>query len=160
MRDGKVRGIHYVLIPAFYAGVALAGRAFTAEGLTDWYPTLVKPSFTPPGSVIGIIWTLIYVLTALAFIIYVNRPRGNATVWPVAGLFIFNGVINALWSYIFFAMHMVGLAVADAALIFLSAGVIMVLSWPRAKVASLLLLPYVLWTSFATCLTYAIYELN
>lgn len=152
--------MHYILIPLFYAGVALAGRTFTARGVSEWYPALVKPSFTPPGPLIGAIWTAIYIFTALAFIIYINRVRESTPVWPVAGLFVLNGVMNALWSYIFFTKHMLGLAVADAACIFLSVGIIMVLAWPKAKATSLLLLPYLLWTGFAAYLAYEIYKLN
>jgi len=152
--------MHYILVPLFYAGIAFAGRAFTARGVSDWYPSLLKPPFTPPGPIIGAIWTVIYIFTALAFIIYINRARGSAWLRRVAWLFVLNGILNALWSYIFFTKHMLGLAVADAASIFISVGAIMVLAWPKAKATSFLLLPYLMWTGFATYLAYEIYRLN
>jgi tryptophan-rich sensory protein len=155
-----MRRIHYILVPLFYAAVALSGRAFTSEGVAFWYPALIKPSFTPPGWLIGAVWTTIYILTALAFIVYVNCAREAPSFRLTAGLFVLNGVINALWSYVFFARHMLGLAVLGAACIFLTVAAIMALAWPKSKAAALLLLPYVLWTGFATFLSYMIYRLN
>ncbi len=138
----------------------LSGRMFTSQGVADWYPEILKPSFTPPGSVIGIVWTVIYILCAISLIMFVNRGRGRPLFWPIVALYVFNGVVNAAWSYIFFTRHLIGPAVIDAVLIALTAGLMMVLVWPWSRAASLLLLPYVLWVSFASYLTYAIYLLN
>jgi benzodiazapine receptor len=154
------RNAHYILIPLFYIMVAAAGRLFTAEGVSEWYPTLVKPGYTPPGSFIGAMWSVIYVLTGLSFILYINASRGGRPPWPAAGVYVLNGIINAAWSYIFFTRHMVGLAVADALLIWLTVLLIMVLAWPRSRASGLLLIPYLVWTAFATFLNYEIYRLN
>jgi tryptophan-rich sensory protein len=67
---------------------------------------------------------------------------------------------NVAWSYIFFTKHLIGLAVIDSLLILMTAGMIMVIAWRVSKMSSLLLVPYVLWVSFATYLTYDIYTLN
>ncbi len=155
-----MRRAHFILIPLFYLLVALSGRLFTAEGVSSWYPSLDKPPYTPPGSVIGAVWTVIYILTAFSFIIYVNRARGDRRFPLVAGLFILNGAVNALWSYIFFAAHNLALAAADAAFIWLTVLALVVLSWPRSRASSLLLLPYLAWTAFATFLSYRIFVLN
>jgi tryptophan-rich sensory protein len=138
----------------------IAGRMFTVRGVTDWYPEILKPSFTPPGSVIGIIWTVIYILSAVSLILFVNRGREGPFFWPTIGIYVLNGIINAAWSYIFFTRHLIGLAVIDALLIALTVALMMVLAWPYSKASSLLLLPYFLWVSFASYLTYAIYLLN
>jgi len=151
---------HYILVPLFYLAVALTGRLFTAQGVATWYPTLIKPSYTPPGSFIGAAWTVIYILTAASLILYINRARGDGSVSRTVGVFVLNGIFNAAWSYIFFTRHMVGLAVADAAVIGLSVLVMMVLVWRRSIASSLLLLPYLAWTAFATFLNYEIYGLN
>lgn len=155
-----MKRLHYILVPAFYLGIFLAGRAFTSAG--TWYQSLVKPAVTPPGAVIGMVWTVIYILSASAFILYMNRSKNAAPFLfrAIVGLFILNGILNALWSYLFFSRHLLGLAAADALGIFLSTGLIMVLAWPASRITSLLLLPYVCWTGFATYLTYEIYRLN
>ncbi len=54
----------YMLPLCFYFLVFLSGRLFTSYGIPEWYQTLVKPSFKPPGYVIGIVWTVIYILSA------------------------------------------------------------------------------------------------
>jgi benzodiazapine receptor len=155
-----VKKAHYVLIPFFYMLVALSGKLLTAGGSAQWYQGLQKPAYTPPGSIIGAVWTAIYILTAFAFITYVNRARDSRALPLVAGLFLLNGVINASWSYVFFVMRSPGLAVAVAALILLTVFALAVLVWPRAKESSVLLAPYLAWTAFATLLTYRIYEMN
>lgn len=151
---------HYVLIPFFYMLVALSGRLFTAGGVAEWYPDLAKPAYTPPGSLIGAVWTVIYILTAIAFVVYVNKARDSKAFPFVAGLFVLNGVINASWSYVFFVMRSLGLAAVDAALIWLTVLSLAVLAWPRSRASSVLLIPYLAWTTFATFLSYRIYQLN
>jgi tryptophan-rich sensory protein len=152
--------ITYSLSALFYVAVSFAGRWFTDQGLTDWYPTIAKPSFTPQGSVIGIVWTVIFVLSAISLILFINRGRKAQNFWLIIGVFILNGILNAVWSYLFFTKHMVGFAVIDAVLIGITVGLIMILVWPYSKASSLLLLPYLLWTSFASYLTYTIYTMN
>lgn len=155
-----MRRAHYILIPLFYFLVAFSGRLFTAEGVTSWYPALEKPPYTPPGPLIGAVWTVIYILTALSFVLFVNRARGERNFRLIAGLFVLNGIMNAAWSYIFFTMHGLALAVADSALIWLTVLLLMALLWPRSRASSLLLVPYLAWTAFATFLSYRIFVMN
>lgn len=150
----------YILSPLFYFCVALAGRAFTSQGIDPWYQTIVKPSFTPPGSVIGIMWTVIYILTAVSLIVFTNIAKNKKVFWPVIGLYLVNGIVNAAWSYIFFTKHLLGLAVIDAGLIGITVLLIIVFAWRYSKAASILLIPYLGWVSFAAYLTYAIYRMN
>jgi tryptophan-rich sensory protein len=154
------RYLHYLISPLFYLGVMISGRMFTAEGLTEWYPSIIKPSYTPPGSVIGIVWTIIYILSAISLILFIDRGREARKFRLIVGYFILNGILNAVWSYLFFTKHLIGPAVIDAFLILVTVGLIMILVWPYSKVSSLLLLPYLLWVSFATYLTYDIFILN
>jgi tryptophan-rich sensory protein len=116
--------------PLFYLGVALAGRILTSHGVTTWYPSIIKPSYTPPGSVIGAVWTLIFILSAISLILFINSGRGSHTFWPVIGVFVMNGTLNAAWSYLFFAKHYIGLAFIDAVLIGITVGLIMIMVWP------------------------------
>ena len=155
-----VKYLHYIISPLFYLGIALAGRVLTAQGLTNWYPYIVKPSYTPPGSVIGAVWTLIFILSAISLILFVNSGKGNHAFWTVIGVFVLNGILNAAWSYLFFAKHSIGLAFIDAVLIGITVGLIMIMVWPYSKASALLLLPYLCWVSFASYLTYDIYTLN
>jgi tryptophan-rich sensory protein len=137
-----------------------AGRMFTVRGVSEWYLTVIKPSFTPPGSFIGIMWTLIYILTAISLILFINQGRNSEKFWLIIGVFVLNGIINALWSYLFFTKHLIGLAAIDAGFIAVTVGLMMVLVWPYSKFSSLLLLPYLIWVSFATYLNFTIYRMN
>jgi tryptophan-rich sensory protein len=155
-----VKYLHYITPPLFYLGIALAGRIFTAQGLKDWYPDIIKPAYTPQGSVIGAVWTTIFILSAISLIMFINHGRKHQIFWLVMGVFVLNGILNAAWSYLFFTRHFIGFAVIDSVLIAMTVGLIMVLVWPYSKASALLLLPYLCWVSFASYLTYDIYRLN
>jgi tryptophan-rich sensory protein len=150
----------YIFSPLFYICVALAGRIFTSKGIDPWYQTLSKPSYTPPGSFIGIMWTVIYILTACSLILFSRAAGDKKIFWPVVGLYIINGIVNTAWSYIFFTKHLLGLAVINAGIIGVTVVFLIVLVRHYSVAASLLLIPYLGWVSFATFLTYVIYKNN
>jgi len=154
------RYIIYFFPPLFYLCVALAGKAFTSQGIDPWYQTITKPPYTPPGSVIGIVWTLIYILTAISLITFVIKAGNTKIFLPLTALYLINGIINAAWSYIFFTKHLLGLAVLDAGLIWITVLLMIVSAWRYSKAASILLIPYLGWVSFAAYLTYVIYRMN
>jgi tryptophan-rich sensory protein len=138
----------------------MTGSLFTSQGVTSWYPIIAKPSYTPSGIFIGIIWTIIFILSAISLIIFVNKLKGRRNFWPLLGIYIFNGIFNASWSYIFFVKHELGLAVISAFLIWVTVIILMASIWSTSRTASLLLFPYLGWVSFAMFLTYKIYQIN
>jgi tryptophan-rich sensory protein len=138
----------------------MSGSFFTSQGVSSWYPTIIKPSYTPPGSFIGIMWTVIYILSVISLIVFVNKGRGKGILWLVIGIYVLNGIINASWSYIFFVKHDLGLAVISAFLIWLTVAMLMASIWSISRTASFLLFPYLGWVSFATYLTFVIYRMN
>ena len=150
----------YFLSPLFYICVSLIGSAFTSQGIDPWYQTIAKPSYTPPGSIIGLVWTVIYILAAISLIIYVKNAKYTKRFRLIITLYIVNGIVNAAWSYIFFTKHLLGLAVLDAGLIWITVLFIIMLAWHHSKMACMILFPYLGWVSFATYLTYVIYTLN
>jgi translocator protein len=152
--------IHYILAPLFYLMIALFGRSFTGDATSGWYAALSKPPLTPSGGVIGIAWTIIYILSAISLIVFVSRGRSSPGFAPIIGLYILNGVANALWSYIFFERHMLGVAVVDAGVIWLTVALLILFTRKNAPLASVLLVPYLAWVSFALYLSYAIWRLN
>jgi len=154
------RPLHYILAPLFYFAVAWVGGFFTSQGVKSWYPTIAKPSYTPSGSFIGIVWTIIYILSTISLILFVNRARGRAFFWPIIGLYVLNGIFNTFWSYLFFVRHALGFAVLDAFLIWVTVEMLITFIWFYSRMASLLLLPYFGWLTFAGYLTYVIYKTN
>ena len=130
------------------------------RSVTTWYPTLKKPSFTPPSWVFGPVWTTLYLLMGVS--LYLIRTRGTAAGAPgVAGkLFMLQLLLNALWSFIFFGLRSPGWALVEivglwAALMLTIRAVARV-----SRPAAVLLVPYLLWTSFALVLNAAIWRLN
>lgn len=152
--------LSYVIIPLVAILTGSIGGYFTSSSVNTWYKTLQKPLWTPPGSVIGAVWTVLYILTATsALIVWNTFPRDDKFRWIIA-LFLANAILNALWSYIFFSRHLLGIAVWEAALLGLTVLALMILTWTQSKTASLFLLPYLLWVSFATYLTFTVWSLN
>ena len=148
-----------IVIAGFVVLVAFIGGRATEMGM-DWYRQLALPEFTPPGSVIGMVWTFIYLLGAIAaFLIWQTKDSSNSFKLLV-GLLIANGLLNAMWSWLFFAYQQIGLAIVEMLLLNLTTLAIICLSWSRQKLASLLLAPYFLWVTFATYLAYTIWQLN
>lgn len=151
--------INYFVIPLITFAVAWLGRTVTMAGM-DWYQTLTLPAFAPPGEIIGLVWAVIYTLTTIAFLLVWNRLKRGRFFWLIVLIFAFNAYVNFLWSYLFFGINNIGVAIYGAVLIFVSVLVLIVLLWKKLKEASYLLIPYALWVLFATFLNYIIWTLN
>lgn len=139
--------------------VAVGGSTITDGGM-DWYRTLNLPEFTPPGRVIGLVWTVIYVLAAVAAILIWNARNSLRHFKWLVVLLVLNAVLNLGWSWIFFGLHLIGLAVVEMVLLNLTTLAIIVLCWNRQRLAALLLVPYFAWVCFATYLATTILKLN
>lgn len=149
----------YVLIVLAVIATAALGSAFTTESLSTWYLTLNLPSWTPPGSVIGAVWTILYTLLAIAGVLAWKHlePQARKTFFWLYGA---NLVLNALWSYLFFSAHRIGVALAEMLLLEASLIAMIALLWNKQSTAAYLLLPYAAWVAFATYLTFTILRLN
>ena len=137
---------------AVVAGVSLSGVAFQPG---EWYLHLVKPSWTPPSWLFPVVWSLLYLMIAVAgWIIFSGTNRGLKMLW-VAQL-----VLNALWSWIFFGMHLTGLGLIDIIAMFACISALIVISYKASKEVTWLLSPYLFWVGYASTLNAAIYLLN
>jgi tryptophan-rich sensory protein len=149
----------YVVVPLVTLFVAALGSAITGSGMR-WYQTINLPSWTPSGQVIGAVWSVIFILTALsALLVWNHFPRDRRFAWVVI-FFVLNAVLNVAWSYIFFSLHNIATAVDEAVFLCFSVIVLMVIIWPGSRFAASLLIPYVLWSAFAAYLTAAVWWLN
>lgn len=152
---------NYIIIPLAVVAVSVIGGMFTSVGIdSGWYGSIVKPDWTPPGSVIGSVWTVIFMLTAGSALIVWNKGKCDSRITYAMIAYAVNGILNLGWSYVFFVSHRLDLAVFEAAFLAVSVVVIMALVWGRSRLAALMLLPYFGWVSFATYLTYTIWRLN
>lgn len=150
----------YIIIFTIVLIVASLGSFFSGQGLAGWYQTLALPSSTPPGWIIGIVWTIIYVLSAISAIIFWNKAPRNEKFWIIVLLFLVNAFLNILWSYLFFSRHLIFTALIE--MIFLELTIVGLISLLRvdARNAAYLLFPYFVWVLYATYLTSIIWRLN
>lgn len=140
-------------------GAAAVGGLFGTGGRGDWYADLAKPSWTPPSWVFGPVWTLLYGMMAVAVWLVWLRHSWRPAVAPMAA-FAAQMVFNAAWSPLFFGLHRPGIAFADIVLLWLALVATVWLFLRRTVLAGLLLVPYLLWVSFAVTLNFAIWRLN
>lgn len=150
----------FLVIPSIVFCAALLGAYFTGQGEINWYYNLKLPPWTPDGSFIGAMWSLIYVATAISILYVWNRGERNRLFFFTIFLFLVNGVLNILWSYLFFAKHLIGAAVLETALLEISTVALVVLARRVSILASILLLPYALWVLFAQYLIFIIWKMN
>lgn len=125
----------------------------------SFYAEVVRPDWAPPAWLFGPVWTTLYTLMAIAAWL-VWRRGGFAANRVALGFFLAQLAVNAVWSWIFFAWRMGGLALADIVLLWLLIVATMVCFWRMSKWAALLLLPYLLWVSFAGVLNYTLWQMN
>jgi tryptophan-rich sensory protein len=138
---------------ALVVGGGLTIGAVTAPG--EWYAQLAKPSFNPPGWVFGPVWTVLYVLIAIAG--WRTWERGTAA--PMM-LWWAQLALNFAWSPVFFAAHRIGIALLIVLLLLGTVGAFITLSWRQDRLTAWLFVPYAAWVAFASVLNASIYWLN
>jgi translocator protein len=137
----------------------LAGL-FTANSVNGWYRTIIKPDWNPPDAVFAPVWTTLYILMGIALYLVSKKEVPFAEKRPAIIFWIVQLVLNALWSFLFFSVHTIGLALVEIIVLWLAI-LITIFSVARiSKLAAWLLVPYISWVSFATILTYTIWQLN
>jgi tryptophan-rich sensory protein len=139
--------------------VAGAIGAIASANAPQFYSTLEKPAWAPPAALFGPVWTFLYICMAVAAWL-VWRVRGWAGARAALALFVAQLVLNALWSWLFFAWHRGALAFAD---IVLMLALIVATMFAFARIhrpAAWLLLPYLAWVSFATALNWSVWQRN
>ncbi|MGV8171113.1 MAG: TspO/MBR family protein [Candidatus Woesearchaeota archaeon] len=134
----------------------LIGMIFTKTGPDSWYAQLIKPSFNPPGWIFGPVWTTLYILMGIAFYLVLKyKDNRKAKI-----LFISQLILNTLWTIIFFGMHNPLLAFIEIIILWVLILLTIIEFYKKSKIAAYLLIPYILWVSFASILTLAIHLLN
>lgn len=150
---------NYLLIPLIAFLTASIGGLITGRGMA-WYKTVRLPSWTPPGSVIGAVWTVLFILSAASALLVWNGTPSGTRLWLIAALFLLNACANVFWTYLFFGAHVMYAAFWEAIFLDLTVLGLIRLIWPLSLTAALLLVPYAVWVAFASYLTYRVWALN
>jgi tryptophan-rich sensory protein len=146
-----------LLLPLLAGG---AGGIATSKSVDTWYRTLRKPSFNPPGWVFGPVWTTLYMMMGIAHYL-VERKQVEANIARPARIFYgLQLALNTLWSLLFFGKRSPLAALVEIVFLWLAI-LLTIITFARiSRKAALLLLPYLLWVSFAAVLNGAVWRLN
>lgn len=140
--------------------VGVLGAFATRSSRRIWYPRLKKPSFQPPPSVFGPVWTALYTLMGIAAFLVRRQEPVDIRVGRALTTFRAQLVLNGLWSFLFFGRRSPVAGLADIGALWATLVVTVVRFFRVSRPAGLLLIPYLLWTSFATVLNFSIWRLN
>lgn len=152
----QILGLVGWFVVTFAASAIGAVASLQAE---SFYGQLVQPSWAPPSAVFGPVWTTLYALMAVAAWL-VWRSGGFRMNRAALSLFVVQLALNALWSWLFFAWHRGAWAFVDIVALWVLIVATVVAFWRVRPLAGALLIPYLLWVSFASALNYSVWQLN
>ncbi len=155
-----IRPAKLVLALALPQLAGFIGAIATARSLDTWYQALEKPVLTPPSWVFGPVWIILYLMLGVAlYLVWTRRVGGRARrLW--LRLFFVQLVLNTLWSFLFFGLQNPQFAFFEILVLLASIVGLIVLALRFDKRVAGLLVPYLVWVSFASYLTWAIWQLN
>ncbi len=149
----------FVSILICVATGAIAGYITAGESSGEWFKALNKPSFQPPSWLFGPVWTFLYIMMGIALWKVWNTANSRERNMAIT-IFFAQLLFNFIWSIIFFSWHSVGLALIDILILWVLI-LSTIFSFARvSKTSAWLLVPYIVWVSFATILNYTIWKMN
>lgn len=150
--------IFVAIVIAELAGII--GSIFTSSSVSTWYLTLNKPFFNPPSWVFAPVWTILFALMGLASYFIFIKGFKNKNVKIALGVYGTQLIFNIIWSVLFFGLKNPLFAFIEILILLTLIVVNTFLFWKIDKRAGYIMLPYILWVSFATLLNLAIFILN
>lgn len=157
--------LKFIIALAVSELAGVIGSVFTSPAIAGWYAGIIKPPFNPPAWVFGPVWTTLFALMGMAaFLVWSSYAEASEDkqkgIKIALSLFGIQLVLNALWSIIFFGLHSPGGALLEIIFLWLAILATIVTFAKISKPAAWLLVPYILWVSFAGYLNYSLWQLN
>ncbi|HEU5209984.1 MAG TPA: TspO/MBR family protein [Longimicrobiales bacterium] len=140
-----------------FAAAAIGGLA--TRRAPEFYEALSQPSWAPPASLFGPVWTVLYALMAIA-VWLVWKERSAAGAGTALTLFLVQLALNALWSWLFFAWQLGTAARVEIVVLLVVIALTIAAFWRVRPLAGALMLPYLAWVAYATALTFALVRQN
>ena len=140
------------------AGVV--GSFFTFNSVKTWYLTINKPVFNPPSWVFGPVWTILFLLMGISLFLVWSKGFDNPQVKIALLIFAAQLILNVLWSTLFFGLKSPLFAFVEIVILWIFILLTIINFYSISKPASYLLIPYLLWVTFASVLNFAIFLLN
>lgn len=158
-RSGRIGGLVGWLLVSF-AAAAVGAVASAKAGA--FYGQLARPGWAPPAWLFGPVWTVLYLMMGIAaWLAWWERRQGGARgLGGALSLFLIQLAANALWTWLFFAWRRGALASAEIVVLWILIAATIVAFWRIRPLAGVLLVPYLLWVSYATALTLAVWRMN
>ncbi len=156
LKHKQILGLIIWIIVSFAASAIGALASIQAKSI---YSQLIQPDWAPPSGIFGPVWTVLYALMGIAAWL-VWRSGGFRPNRQALTLFLLQLVFNALWTWIFFAWCLGAFALADILVLWILIVATLVSFWRVRPLAGGLLIPYLLWVSFASVLNYSLWQLN
>ncbi len=158
-RSPRAQALGLVISVVICFGAALLGNIATMPQIPTWYAGIAKPSWTPPDWLFGPVWSLLYAMMAVAVWLVWRQSDWKtakaALLWFAAQL-----VLNSVWSVLFFGMQQPAWSMVEVFFLWLAILMTIRAFWPISRLAAGLLVPYLLWVSFASVLNVGIWQLN
>lgn len=146
-----------LLIPFIFAGL---GGLITVKSVNTWYPTIQKPAFNPPNWLFGPVWSILFLLIGIAAYRIWTKKAQIAHFPRTVAVYFIQLILNLGWSFFFFYAHQIGAALIEVFVLLIAIIINGLVFYKIDKTAGLLFIPYFLWVSFASFLTYSIFMLN
>jgi translocator protein len=137
----------------------LFGTIFTRKNIPTWFANLKKPIFNPPDWVFGPVWITLYFMMGISFYLIWKNENSSVTKIPII-IFIVHLFLNSIWTIIFFGFKSPGFAFIEIIILWILILICIIQFYPISTTASVLLIPYLLWVSFASVLNFTIWKLN
>jgi len=146
-----------ILIPLSFGVV---GGLITKMSIKTWYPYIEKASFNPPNWLFPPVWSLLFIIIGVSAYLVWSKRAQIAHLPRTIAIYFIQLILNLCWSYLFFYHHLIGASLIEIIALLAAILVNGIVFYKIDKTAGLLFIPYFLWVSFATLLTYNIYLLN
>lgn len=144
-----------ILLPQMAGAI---GSFFTIQAIPTWYALLNKPSFSPPNWIFAPVWLALYLMMGIS--LYINWISKKKMAKSNVRLFFIHLFFNFIWTPVFFGAKNLGLALVIIVVIWILIVEMIRRFWSVNKAASLILIPYLLWVSFATLLNFTLWRIN
>lgn len=140
--------------------IGFLGSFFTVTGPDSWYESINKPSFNPPNWIFGPVWTFLYILMGISLYLVLRQGLSNPVVRTALLIFGAQLFLNLLWSALFFGLQSPLFAFIEIIILWAFILLAIINFYPLSRPAAYLLVPYILWVSFAAVLNFSIMRLN
>ncbi len=152
--------LRFIVSVAICQAAGFIGSIFTTPAIPTWYAALRKPAFNPPNWLFGPVWTILFLLMGIALFLVWRRPLSEPKVKTALALFAVQLALNVLWSILFFGLRSPLAGFTEILVLWVFILLTIISFYRVSTLAGVLLIPYILWVSFAAILNYHLWRLN